>query len=250
MLGLGKKFRLARNTKRMSIDQVSAKTRISARFLRAIEEERFEQLPVGLVSRGFVRAFANEIGLDPSNAVAEYQDLIDNIGRENHPVQSNSKVKEHFLLPVAIGGLAVLVILFYVLNVDSASETLLPIATPTSNQQNLNGINSGISPTTLTPASTISTEEESKSLTIEISVHDTTWVSITADGRDMLSGNILEANQRLSYTAEDLIELTIGNAAGVSLKINEHEIPSLGRQGQVRSMRITPDNIETFISQS
>ena len=250
MLGFGKKFRLARDAKGMSIDQVSTETRINARFLRAIEEETFELLPTGIVSRGFVRTFAAEIGLDPANAVAEYQDLVDNSNSENHSLKSISKIKEHFILPVALGGLVVLVIFFYVLNLDSASRTELPLPKPVLNQQNFNGLNPGTSSTPFTSAATISTEEESRNLSIEILVHDTTWVSITADGVAMLNGNILEAGQRLAYTADDLIELTIGNAAGISLRINENEISSLGRQGQVRIMNITPGNIETFIKQS
>jgi len=46
------------------------------------------------------------------------------------------------------------------------------------------------------------------------------------------------------------MELTIGNAAGLSIRINDREVPSLGTEGQVRVLIITPDNIDRYIGNS
>lgn len=69
---LGKKFRKARESKELSFDDVSNVIKISARMLKAIEEEQYEQLPGGVFNKGFIRAYAKQLGLDPEEAVNEY----------------------------------------------------------------------------------------------------------------------------------------------------------------------------------
>ncbi len=68
----GDKFRKAREKKEISLDDVSNVTKISARMLRAIEEEHFDQLPGGVFNKGFIRAYAKHLGLDAEEAVTDY----------------------------------------------------------------------------------------------------------------------------------------------------------------------------------
>ena len=68
----GDKFRKAREGKDLSLDDVSNVTKISARMLKAIEEEHFEQLPGGVFNKGFIRAYAKHLGLDSEDAVNDY----------------------------------------------------------------------------------------------------------------------------------------------------------------------------------
>ena len=68
----GDKFRKARETKELSLDDVSNVTKIGTRMLQAIEEENFEQLPGGVFNRGFIRAYAKHLGLDSEEAVNDY----------------------------------------------------------------------------------------------------------------------------------------------------------------------------------
>lgn len=68
----GDKFRRARESKELSFDDVSNVTKISARMLQAIEEERFDQLPGGVFNKGFIRAYAKHLGLNPEDAVTDY----------------------------------------------------------------------------------------------------------------------------------------------------------------------------------
>jgi len=56
----------------ISLDEIAAQTKISARNLRALEEEKFDQLPGGIFNKGFVRAYAKFLGIDEDQMVAEY----------------------------------------------------------------------------------------------------------------------------------------------------------------------------------
>jgi cytoskeleton protein RodZ len=57
----------------VSLEEISSATKISIRFLEAIEREDFSKLPGGIFSRSFIRSYARYLGLDEERAVAEYQ---------------------------------------------------------------------------------------------------------------------------------------------------------------------------------
>ena len=68
----GEKLRKRREQRGLELDAISSTTKISIRMLRALEDEHFDQLPGGVFNKGFVRAYARQIGLDEEEAVADY----------------------------------------------------------------------------------------------------------------------------------------------------------------------------------
>jgi len=57
----------------ISLEEISASTKIGTRSLRAIEEEDFEKLPGGIFNKGFVRAYSRFLGLDEEQTVADFE---------------------------------------------------------------------------------------------------------------------------------------------------------------------------------
>jgi hypothetical protein len=49
------------------------------------------------------------------------------------------------------------------------------------------------------------------------------------------------------FTADNSLYISIGNAAGLTMKINDKPLRPLGKSGQVRSVTITPANLKDFI---
>ena len=68
----GEKLRKQREQRGLELDAISNSTKISPRMLRALEDEHFDQLPGGVFNKGFVRAYARQVGLDEEEAIAEY----------------------------------------------------------------------------------------------------------------------------------------------------------------------------------
>lgn len=69
----GEMLKQIRESQRMSLKEISEKTRISQASLAALESERFEDLPNARVYvRGFVRCLAVEIGLDREQVSRTY----------------------------------------------------------------------------------------------------------------------------------------------------------------------------------
>jgi hypothetical protein len=68
----GEKLRKQREQRGLELDAISNTTKISTRMLRALEDEHFDQLPGGVFNKGFVRAYARQVGLDEEEVVADY----------------------------------------------------------------------------------------------------------------------------------------------------------------------------------
>jgi len=64
LAGIGDTLRSTREHRGLSIEQVAQDTRISARFLEALEAEHFEELPAPVYVRGFLRSYANYLKID------------------------------------------------------------------------------------------------------------------------------------------------------------------------------------------
>jgi transcriptional regulator with XRE-family HTH domain len=68
----GEKLRKQREQRGITLEAISNVTKISTRMLRALEEENFNQLPGGVFNKGFVRAYARQVGLDEEEAISDY----------------------------------------------------------------------------------------------------------------------------------------------------------------------------------
>ena len=68
----GEQLRLAREARGVTLRQISDQTRISIRYLEAIEADDYKRLPGGIFNRSFIKAYAKQIGFDEKEAVEGY----------------------------------------------------------------------------------------------------------------------------------------------------------------------------------
>jgi cytoskeletal protein RodZ len=61
----------------VSLEEIAQSTKIGSRFLDAIEDERFEQLPGGIFSTSYLRQYADAIGYDEEALLAYYHRKMD-----------------------------------------------------------------------------------------------------------------------------------------------------------------------------
>jgi cytoskeletal protein RodZ len=69
---IGEQLRLARQERGIPLREISDQTRISVRYLEAIEANDYKRLPGGIFNRSFVRAYARCIGYDEKEAMEGY----------------------------------------------------------------------------------------------------------------------------------------------------------------------------------
>src|ERR687883_1514776 len=73
MPSIGETLREARMRQRLDIADVEARTKIRAKYLRALENEEFGMLPGPTFVKTFLRTYAEMLGLDPHVLVEEYR---------------------------------------------------------------------------------------------------------------------------------------------------------------------------------
>jgi cytoskeletal protein RodZ len=69
---IGEKLRLAREARGIALREISEQTRISIRYLEAIETDDYKRLPGGIFNRSFIRAYAKFVGVDEHGALEDY----------------------------------------------------------------------------------------------------------------------------------------------------------------------------------
>src|SRR5437764_10029575 len=70
---IGDALREARMRQKIDITEIEAKTKIRAKYLRAMENEEFDLLPGSTFAKSFLRTYAEALGLDAHRLVEEYR---------------------------------------------------------------------------------------------------------------------------------------------------------------------------------
>lgn len=73
MGGFGENLRREREMRGITLQEIADTTKISVRFLEAVESEQFSKLPGGIFARSFIRSYAGYLGLDEEQVMAEFQ---------------------------------------------------------------------------------------------------------------------------------------------------------------------------------
>lgn len=68
----GEQLRLAREARGITLREISEQTRISTRYLEAIESDDYKRLPGGIFNKSFIKAYAKYIGFDEKEALEAY----------------------------------------------------------------------------------------------------------------------------------------------------------------------------------
>lgn len=85
---IGERLRNAREARGLSLDEIEAATRIRRRYLEALENEAFDQLPGGAYAKGFLRNYASYLGLPAEDLVGMYPEFrADPIITHGSPVE-------------------------------------------------------------------------------------------------------------------------------------------------------------------
>lgn len=137
MFEIGPTLREARVRKRLTILQVAEDTKIRSKYLQALENEEFSELPGDAYAKGFLRSYATYLGLDAQIILDEYTSRY---GTDKEPdkqlqgpsaLRRPSRSRRSGLLFVAV--LAVLILaIIYVLGLRNSGGDKTPAVIPTT----------------------------------------------------------------------------------------------------------------------
>jgi len=85
----GEELKRERELREITLREISEATKVNLRYLDALERNDFERLPGGVFNKGFVRAYAEYIGVDPETMVNAY--LLEERGQQSERVDGLSE---------------------------------------------------------------------------------------------------------------------------------------------------------------
>ncbi|HEV2261177.1 MAG TPA: RodZ domain-containing protein [Candidatus Rubrimentiphilum sp.] len=220
-MALGERFRVAREQRGLTLSEVGEQLRIRSVYLAAIEEENWKAIGASVYIRGFLRTYARFLGLDPEEAVAEF-----NAATNPAPVAADTAIssapRQRSLAPfiwiaaVVATGLIGFVIYLYVTP---------PKAAVTAAQQSTAPVSPSASP--------VQTARPQPLLTRTLALHVTSasWLRVTIDGNVSMEGTFRPGTSRTFHGKSAVVRA--GNAAGVELTVDGKPVGKLGGVGDV-----------------
>ena len=231
-LSFGHYLKAIRVKKGISLDEVSEETRIRIDTLRLIEKEDHDRLPSEVFVKGFLRAYAEAVGIDGSEAVTRYTSSINAYQETARSETDFAKLSTRFWphLLLSLGAMICII----TLSVFAMSVFHSPLQT--DNQVNTNaGEDDNKNDSEL--ESDLAGKPSEKSLLLKIITIETSWIKVIIDGRKPKEYS-LKPGDRLEFEAFDGFNLLIGNATGVQLILNDKPIEVSGKRGQVVNIQI------------
>ena len=216
----GEHLKRERELREVSLDELSKATRISNRFLQALENEDWGKLPGGVFGHGFVRTIARYLGLSEEALLGEY----DLARAEKSPAVAPNPTEPipspPRWLPVAVvvGGLILLVLLLY--GVGYAWRQVSAYRTAKQS-----AASSAVAP-----------------LELSVSASASTHVRVIADGK-LLTDSQIYAGDTLHFTAKQQFDVSATNSSAVLLQLNGRAMPPLGLPGTFGRMVFSQENL-------
>jgi cytoskeleton protein RodZ len=238
-LSFGGELRKQREIRGISLREISDSTKISKRFLEAMEQDQFRALPAPVFTRGFIREYARYLGLSSDEMITRYEDYL-------HSTEASDPVAPRPLAPgpfpavsrasrrrlpswVALGG-ALLVGAVIASAVIYMTRKTPPIVSQAA-----------VAAATMAPPPVVvSSSQADTSVTppvsgvvLKIHARESSWIELLVDGQ-LQPEHELQPGQERTYHAREHFEFrTIGNAGGLELTVNGRPIPPLGPSGRV-----------------
>ncbi|MDQ7819568.1 MAG: DUF4115 domain-containing protein [Armatimonadota bacterium] len=239
-LGIGERLRAAREARGLSLAAASAQTRIRAGYLQALEEEQFDRLPGRAYARGYLRAYARALGLDPDDLLAETAQVLGGpapplIG----PVQAEVPIRpatrpsrlRRILLTASVIVLTVVGVLAYIGYQQLRQfQTPVPAAVGEPPRPAPEPAPRPPAPAPAAPEPAPVIRPPSSGVEVTVQAVGLSWLRVLADGREVFTG-FLRAGDRRTWTGERSLTVRVGNAPAVTVLVDGRPVrPPSGRR--------------------
>jgi cytoskeleton protein RodZ len=225
-MDVGGDLRRARTVRQLSLGDVSARTKINQSILRAIEENRFDRVPGGLFTRGFLRAFAREVQLDPEAIVAKYREEFERpIVELPSPEQVTHRIPDYWLTADGTQdrrrfvGLAIVLLIGLAYFGYARTRSSIPpppvVVTPAATD----AVEAAAPAPVPTPTTGTVDTSQAGPLKLAIEAKGDCWVAATVDGKPAIA-RLMKAGEREQFDVSDRAALRIGDPAAFSFTLN------------------------------
>lgn len=256
-LPLGEQVRAAREAAAMTVEQVSARTRIRSVLLRELEQGNTAGSGGAVYVRGHLRAIAAATSSDPGPLLAAYEresglaapsvpiavppvggPRRGSLGLPMAAAPERRGPRWGLALVAAVGVLAALTAVGFVQREDLPAPDVLA---------------GGSAPATSTPSGSASPEPVGPSAVAKVPapsgaalrvrvVKRRSWVNVTSSSGEVLFRGVLSPGTAKDFTDRKRLAVTVGDAGAVSLICGGKDVPA-GKAGQVRKYTCAPKGL-------
>lgn len=250
MTTFGENLRRERELRGISLHEVADATKISVRFLQAIEQDRPEVLPGGIFQRAFLKQYAKFLGLDADRLVADFLYAYPQLGSEKPRVKAEERSAPSaapWLVLAAVT--AVVVLLAYPLRpgrekapAATTASAVVPASPSVFPRDRVYP-----PPTPVPPGGSGAPAFAPGGLVLALVAKESCWVSVQVDGVKVVE-RVLNQGETEKVRANKEIVLAVGNAGGVAFTVNDRPGAPLGKVGEVRrNIVITEESLPSLM---
>jgi cytoskeletal protein RodZ len=242
MKNAGAVLKAERLRKNKTIREISRTTKISMLTLETLEGEHEDLNPPATYARGFLRAYALELELDPDEILSIYDQGV----KEKQKAGPAKKTKDEspripgYLVPVILGAVLLLACALYFGYMGRSSDTPRQAAVDVAEQeqqkepeqQNLQTPPMVQEAPVAQPADTAPAADTGAGhpFTVRFVAGERTWMRFTVDDRHVFDA-LLKPDEVYSVNAVANVKVRIGNPAGLKAFYNDSPVPVTGRRG-------------------
>jgi hypothetical protein len=250
-LSYGPYLQAVRVKRGISIEAVSARTRIRPGVVRAIEEENTAALPAPVFVKGFIKAIAEAIGADPQAVLDRYPDTT-----RTDPLKGLAPGPKTRGLSPSFGTLLLAILVIFVLAAVAVvvgrwgTEPAPTVPPPSVEAQEGRGETATPveqerasvppPPPSPPPAPEPAPPEavsQPRGHVLRVFAFEDTWMKVIRDEEKPVE-YFMKSGDELELEARSVYNILIGNAGGVRLELDGKPVPVTGKSGQVVTLKL------------
>ncbi|MDR7520853.1 MAG: DUF4115 domain-containing protein [Armatimonadota bacterium] len=256
--GIGHTLRSARAERGVSLADLQARTKVRVKYLRALEDERFDELPPLPFARGFLRRVAEELGLDPEplirrlNAVmsAGAGGTVESLHRLDAavtPAVPRSRWRRWTAMAAVCvliaGGALALYSYRQFREFSESAPAAAPPDLPPGGTVSSAPVTMSANPQPQVPTTVSGPTGEPAApagVTVEVQASARSWLRVVVDDQLVFEG-FLVAGDSQRWQGRATVSLRAGNAGAVQVTANGRPVGALGQIGEVVDRTFTGD---------
>jgi len=263
----GRKLREARERRGLSLRQIASATKISMLTLEALEKNDIARLPGGIFSRGVVRSYAIEVGLDPEETIQEFmgqfpQDSVTaghptTAQPEDHEaVESDRRMATTFLRLVFVSIPVAAIVVYFgsagrraavreAMGLQASAPAAQPQPAPAP-QPSAAPLDADAPIVVADKAAVAPDPPVTDRFVVKLTAVQRSWVSAIVDGQRAVQRVFQPGDEQTLDVRRDIV-LTAGDGGAITVTLNGAAAKPIGPSGQTATARLNLANFKNYL---